>query len=242
MVVPTLIPYLPELGRATGSAAIVAPGGGFVMLSMDSEGTMAAEWLRDRGIAAFVLKYRLAHSGETMADFAERVAAVFAPVHNGESVAAAIADVDRGAAALALADAQRAISLLRSRAAEWEIDPAMIGMIGFSAGGFLATNATRAHDPAERPDFVASIYGGYAQGRPAPDTAPPLFTVVTADDQLCFEETIRLVQAWRAAGRPVEAHIYPEGGHGFGLTSTGHAVDGWPHLLEDWLTALGHLG
>ncbi|KUO05543.1 alpha/beta hydrolase [Streptomyces caeruleatus] len=242
VVVPTLTPYLPDPERATGAAVIVAPGGGFLMLSMESEGTAVAEWLRERGIAAFLLKYRVGHSGATMADFAQRFVSLFEPVTAGETVAGSVANMDHLAPGLALDDTRRAMALVRERAAEWQIDSDRIGLIGFSAGAFLASNAVDAKDPVERPDFIACIYGGYAEDKTAPDDAPPLFAVVTADDVLCFDETVRLIQAWQSAGRPVEAHLYPIGGHGFGCTPTGEAADSWLDRFEEWLRGLGHLG
>ncbi|WP_425839264.1 alpha/beta hydrolase [Streptomyces fractus] len=241
VVVPTLTPYLPEPGRATGAAVIVAPGGGFLMLSMDNEGTTVAEWLRDRGVTAFLLKYRLDDTGPTTADFAERSIAAFASVTGDTTVADTVVNMSRTGPGLALEDTCRAVALVRERAADWNLDANRIGLIGFSAGGFLATNSADAKEPDERPDFIACVYGGYAGDKTAPDDAPPLFVTVTVDDAQCFDEAVRAIRSWRAAKRPVEAHIYPAGSHGFGLNPTGEAVDSWPDRLEDWLRTLGHL-
>ncbi|WP_185053809.1 alpha/beta hydrolase [Thermocatellispora tengchongensis] len=238
VVVPTITPYLPEPAAATGAAVIVAPGGGFFMLSMDNEGSDVAEWLRRRGVAAFLLKYRLKDSGPAQSDFATSFVSIFAAARTGESPAGSVADVTRGVPALALDDLRRAIALLRERAGEWRIDPGRVGVIGFSAGAYLSAGAAVSAQTRERPDFVACVYGGYSHV-PVPEQAPPLFTTVAADDSLCFADTMRLIEAWQAAGRPVEAHVYPSGGHGFGLSSTGHAVDTWPERFQDWLSGLG---
>ncbi|MFJ8794354.1 alpha/beta hydrolase [Streptomyces sp. NPDC102462] len=241
VVVPTLTAYLPDPEVATGAAVIVAPGGGFIMLSMDSEGSDVAEWLQTRGVAAFVLKYRLADSGPTQPDFVRHFLSAFAPLQGGDTTPGrTIADVTQGVPALALADLIRAIGVVRERAAEWSVDPGKVGLVGFSAGGYLSARAALAEQDAHRPDFVACVYGGLVDST-VPRETPPLFTVVTADDPLCFDDTMQMIGAWKRAGRPVEAHIYPDGGHGFGLNKTGRAVDAWPERLRDWLGGLGHL-
>lgn len=240
VVVPTLTPYLPDAETATGAAMIVAPGGGFMMLAMDYEGTDAAEWLAARGVAAFVLKYRLIDTGSGQSDFAEHMAGLFTRLHDGPSPGQTVIDVSAGVPALALADTNRAFTLLREQAERWHIDPERIGILGFSAGAYLACNSVRSELPGDRPDFVAAIYGGYAPV-PVPRHAPPLFAAVAADDSICFQDTVQAVQAWREAGHPVEAHIYADGGHGFGFSETGRSADSWPDRLEDWLRRLGHL-
>lgn len=240
VVVPTLTPYLPDPEAATGAAMIVAPGGGFLLLAMDYEGTDAAAWLAARGIAAFVLKYRLIDSGPEQSDFAEHLADLFTRLQKGAGQGQSAVDISAGVPALALSDTNRAFALLRDQAERWHIDPERIGILGFSAGAYLACNSVRSEVPSERPDFVAAIYGGYAPV-PVPRHAPPLFTAVAADDGICFQDTVRAVQSWQAAARPVEAHIYADGGHGFGFNETGRSADSWRDRLEDWLRRLGHV-
>ncbi|WP_425839286.1 alpha/beta hydrolase [Streptomyces fractus] len=239
VVVPTLTPYLPSVAKATGAAAVVAPGGGFIMLSAQSEGADAAEWLCRRGIAAFVLNYRLAYSGATPAEFVRHIQSHLAPEHVGPSPARTITDVSRGVPALALSDLHRALATVRQRAGEWHIDTDRVGVLGFSAGGYLATNSVLGEDPLQNPDFVAGIYCGFTEHSPVPEQAPPLFSMVAADDPLVFPDALRTIGAWQSAGRPVEAHVYADGGHGFGLNKTGKSVDTWLDRFEDWLTGLG---
>lgn len=240
VVVPTLTPHLPDPETATGAAMIVAPGGGFLMLAMDYEGTDAAAWLASRGVAAFVLKYRLADSGPEQSDFAEQLPGLLTRLQESAAQGRTVIDVSADVPALALADTNRALALLRDQAARWHIDPERIGILGFSAGAYLACNSVRSEVASERPDFVAAIYGGYAPV-PVPRHAPPLFATVAADDPICFQDTLQAVKSWQAAGRQVEAHIYADGGHGFGFNKTLRSADSWPDRFEDWLRRLGHV-
>jgi acetyl esterase/lipase len=242
VVVPTLTPYLPHPDLANGTAVIVAPGGGFHFLSWDNEGTRIAEWLVDRGVTAFVLKYRLADTGSTDESYKASMEALMQrlisqALQGGEfDLDSLVPDVR----ALAYADGQEAVRLVRRRAGEWGIDQAKVGFLGFSAGAFVSTAVALSEDPAARPDFVAPIYGGAVPGS-VPADAPPLFAVVAGDDLLCREHTLRTVQAWLAAGRPAELHLYESGGHGFGATKLGLPVDGWLDRLAEWMQARGLL-
>jgi endo-1,4-beta-xylanase len=218
---PNLTVYLPAAGTATGAAIIVAPGGGQMFLSYIHEGTGVTEWLSQHGIAAFLLKYRLA-----------RDQAGNSPYKVDDS----------------LADSQRAIRLVRSRAAEWGIDPHRIGFMGFSAGGELAVLATLhadagkpdAADPIEhessRPDFTVLGYpgGSFDKITITPDM-PPVFMFSAYDDARTSTTNATLFLKYRAAGVPAEIHIYNQGGHGFGIRNRPLPVSTWPQRLFEWM-------
>ena len=221
---PTLTVSLPPPAENTGCAVIVCPGGGHRDLVMDKEGYTIARWLAGHGVAAFVLKYRLAHDDAT-------------PPGTPQPYTVARD---------ALADAQRAIRLVRSRAAEWGVNPAHVGIIGFSAGGELAALAAMrpgagnpdAADPIDREDarpaFQGLIYPGQAQNiKPGPG-APPAFLACGADDRPGISEELpKIYLLFKAAGVPVELHIYTGVGHGFGLRP-GPAA-GWADQFRAWL-------
>jgi acetyl esterase/lipase len=241
VVVPTLTPYLPEPPLANGTAVIVAPGGGFSFLSWEHEGTVVAEWLACRGVAAFVLKYRVADTGATDDEFKQSMAALFArlmPDGKPRKV-----DPDKLApdiAPLAFADGAQAVRLLRRRAGTLGVHPDAVGFVGFSAGAFVATAIALDEDPSGRPDFVAAIYGGAPRGSVG-EATPPLFSVVAADDVLCLDTCLDTFRAWRTAGRPAELHVYDQGGHGFGAKKLGLPADSWLDRLGDWMHAHGFL-
>jgi acetyl esterase/lipase len=236
---PTITVFLPDPATASGAAAIVCPGGGFKLVAYDNEGTAVAEWLRARGVAAFVLKYRVdatpADDGAFFADM-QRVWAI-EPAERD----AFFQDTTRRIAPLAVADAQQAMRIVRGRAAEWGIDAERIGMIGFSAGGRVAVGASLAGDGETRPAFAAAIYGALLDDLNVSPDAPPLFIAVSADDPLAAEPCLRLYQTWRAAGKSVELHIYAQGGHGYGMAPQGLPSDGWIERLGDWMVSLGLL-
>lgn len=248
---PSIYVFLPPKDKATSAAMVVAPGGGHRQLVMEKEGWEMADWLNDRGIAAFVLKYRLSRVEGSKYSLAKEVHL----------------------------DAARAMRLVRSRAAEWGVDPGRIGFIGFSAGGevggmigvkFDAGNAS-ASDPIERvssrPDFNILIYPFYRPGsippRPAPgdnrppaalaaiapnaeypipSDAPPVFMICTTDDPSHVVPTVKFYLELQAAKVPAEMHIYEYGGHGFGLRETkkpGSPVEAWPTRMMEWLASRG---
>ena len=241
VVRPSITPYLPDASVANGTAVIVAPGGGFHFLAWDYEGTDVAEWLAARGVAAFLLKYRLADTGPTPESFRTTMDAVMQRLI-GEALGQGGVDVDNMAPEIrrATEDGEQAVRVVRGRASEWHVDPGRIGFLGFSAGAFVATGTALSVEPAARPDFVAAIYGGQV-AEPVPEWAPPLFAVVTADDALCRRTTIDTARAWVEAGRPAELHVYERGGHGFGARKLGLPVDGWMERLADWMHSGGYL-
>lgn len=242
VVQPTLTPCLPDPSLANGTAVIIAPGGGFRMLSWESEGTEVATYLTQRGVAAFVLKYRLVDTGETDEDFHRSTAEFIAELRSGGSFRQILDPVEiaPGVVPLAIEDGKQAVRTVRSRAPEWGIRPDAVGFVGFSAGGFVATAVALSEDLTARPDFVAPIYGAGATS-PVDGDAPPFFSAVAADDELCLDGCVSTFGRWRAAGRPAELHVYGEGGHGFGARKRGLPIDSWLDRLGDWMQAAGYL-
>lgn len=235
VTVATLTPFLPDPAKATGTAVIVAPGGGFRTLSMENEGWDVARALADRGVAAFVLKYRLNQTPAEMRAFEQSMREMFAggPPRRMDP-AEAIAGLGPQ-----IADARAAFALVRERAGEWGVDPQRIGMVGFSAGAMLAMATTLAGEEA-RPAFIANIYGPLAPVA-VPADAPPLFIALAADDGLFANSGFGLVESWRAAGRPVEFHFYEQGGHGFGMYPKTTTSTGWFDAYVRWLDMHGLL-
>ncbi len=223
---PSLTIYLPAAGTATGAGIVICPGGGHRELWMDHEGYAVAEWFAAHGVAAFVLKYRLAREeGSTYRVEVE-----------------------------ALADAQRALRLVHTRAAEWQVNPARVGIIGFSAGGELAALAAAhgddgqagAPDAIERagskPAFQGLIYPGNSKSiQPAKD-APPAFLVCGYEDRPDISQGLAEVSLrFKQAGVPAELHIFTGVGHGFGARPNPLPVGAWPERLREWLAGRGLL-
>jgi acetyl esterase/lipase len=231
---PTLTPILPAKKKATGTAVIVAPGGGFVLLSMDNEGYKVAHWLADHGIAAFVLKYRVNPTPASEAEFAAFGQRMFLPPPGGKE-RPPLPHSD-----LAVADGQQALRLVRQRAAQWGIDPKRVGMVGFSAGAMNVLQVALKNAADARPDFIAPVYGPMSSVT-VPANAPPLFVARAADDPLMALEDFGLVTAWRQAGAPVELHMYEHGGHGFGASHKGTTSDLWLDEFYAWLKDRGAL-
>ena len=231
----TLTPFLPDPAKATGTAVIVAPGGGFRTLSMQNEGWDVAKALAARGVAAFVLKYRLNQTPADMAGFEKSMTAMFSVTAQRPPRPAPAA----AATALApqIADANAAFALVRSRANEWKVDPNRIGMIGFSAGAML-TMATTLSSNAAKPAFIGDIYGPLAASS-VPADAPPLFVALAADDPFFANGGFGLIESWKAAKRPVEFHLYEQGGHGFGMYQKTTTSTGWFDAFAKWMEMHG---
>ncbi len=239
---PTLTVYLPDESVATGTAAVIAPGGALRVLGFDNEGVKLAEWLNERGIAAFVLKYRTlqqdpaatrgASPGMPGAGTREEMIIVNANA-NPAPDDAALTEVLK----LAVADAQAALALVRRRASEWHIDAGRVGIIGFSAGGGVAVGTALASQSDAPPDFLVSVYGPALQDVQVPAHAPPLFIAVGATHFNVTNGCLALFAAWKAAGKPAEIHVYDGISGGFGTTKRGHPVDGWTERLHEWLIA-----
>ena len=229
----TLTPFLPKKGTANGAAVIVAPGGGFRWLSMGNEGWEVAQALADKGIAAFVLKYRLHPTAESLDDFKAFMARPFTPP-TPPAEGAATPPPTRPSMDLTnqLADAEAAYNMILSRAKEWGVDTARLGMIGFSAGAGLTMHTTLNSKVVEL-DFIGPIYGGMGPVE-VPKNAPPMFNVIASDDFL-FRGQFGVVESWYKAGRPVEFHLYQDGGHGFGLGNPNRTSNKWFDQFVHWL-------
>jgi acetyl esterase/lipase len=228
----TLTPFLPDPENATGAAVIVAPGGGFLWLSMGNEGWEVAEALAARGIAAFVLKYRLRPTPERLEDFEKTMNDLFAGTAEDGDSQTPRRRREFPFPADQVADAEAAYAMIVSRAAEWRVDPQRIGMMGFSAGAG-ATMATTLHSDKVRFAFIAPIYGGM-QAVDVPVDAPPMFVAIASDDFL-FGGEFGLIKSWFDAGRPVEFHLYQNGGHGFGLGNPDRTSNIWFESFVHWL-------
>ena len=211
---------------------IVAPGGGFHLLTIENEGTDVAKWLNSLGITVFVLKYRLIATGDDVQS------ALMRRLFNRKDLLAAIEPLRP----LATADGEQAVRFVRAHAAQYRIKPNRIGLMGFSAGGAVAVWTTLANHPDSRPDYLVTIYPGLTDGAPAVTAkAPPLFDLVALDDPLVRPEAERLQAAWKAAGVDTTFVTVATGGHGFGMAKHGTASDAWTEQLKTWLDTKGLL-
>ena len=229
---PSLTVYHPPAAKRTGACVLICPGGGYSILAMKHEGTQVAEWLNSLGVTAVVLKYRV-------------------PAPNGEP-----------AQLRPLLDAQRAMSVIRTHAKDWGVDPNRVGVLGFSAGGHLAAwllcdgnrrargYPAETNEPSCRPDFGVLIYPAYLTGAEREREQPviraeekpgPVFFVHAADDKLGPENSIAFFLALKKVGVPGELHIFQQGGHGFGMLKQGKPVNDWPVRCAEWLRAQGWL-
>lgn len=236
----TLTPFLPESGKANGTAVIVAPGGGFRWLSMGNEGWEVAEALAEQGIAAFVLKYRLHPTVESLDDFK-------AWMNRPRTPPAKSSDTSKDGAPPSpfrldlsnqLEDAEAAYDIIVKRAEEWGVDTTRIGMIGFSAGAGLTMHSTL-NSQIMNLAFIGPIYGGMGPVE-VPKNAPPMFNVIATDDFL-FRGQFGVVDSWFKAGIPVEFHLYQNGGHGFGLGNPNRTSNRWFDAFIHWLDVNGFL-
>ena len=237
VTIATLTPFLPDPAKASGTAVIVAPGGGFRSLSMENEGSDVARALAARGVAAFVLKYRLVQTPAAMSAFEESMRQMFAGAgrpRTQPNSAPLVPSLEPQ-----LADSRAAFTLIRRRAAEWHIDPARIGMVGFSAGAAL-TLQTELHASDAKPAFIGIIYGPL-ESVTVPTDAPPLFVALAADDPIFGHGGTGLVQSWMHANRPVEFHLYEQGGHGFGMYQKTTTSTGWFDAFVAWMGMHGWL-
>jgi acetyl esterase/lipase len=226
VTIPTVTIYRPPAGRANGTAMLVVPGGAFRALGWDLDGTEVAEWLAARGITAFVLRYRVRPPGASAPPGAETLDAFLLRT--------------RPARDIAIADAQQALGLIRSNAADFGLRADRVGAIGTSAGAMAVLDLALAPDPAARPDFAVAASGAVPPEAGPATGAPPLFVVAAQDDpQVPSARSIEAYERWTQAGRPAELHLYEKGGHGFGFRTRHLPVDAWPLALEAWLRAHG---
>ncbi|QDU27276.1 Acetylxylan esterase precursor [Anatilimnocola aggregata] len=228
---PQITVFEPPANLRTGCALIIAPGGGHSILAYDHEGTECAQYFAARGVTAIVLKYRV-------------------PARNPDKRWEA-----------AVQDAQRGVSLVRSRAKDWKLDPQRIGILGFSAGGETAgltaiLHEQRQYQPVDkidevscRPDFAALIYAGGFENKKNPwtlqdhvkvdSTTPPMFLIHAQDDGVSVANSVLLFSELKKAKIPAELHVYASGGHGYGMRQTGHPVNQWPDRCAEWLINQG---
>lgn len=241
---PSVTVFLPDPKIATGAAAVIAPGGALRALAFDNEGVKVAEWLNERGIAGFVLKYRTLQQdasaprgplpGMPGPGAAPREELV---IVDGNANPAPGDAMLNEVLELAVADAQAAFELIRHHASDWRIDPARVGIIGFSAGGGVAVGSTLAAKSGASPDFLVSVYGPSLQDVHVPEHAPPLFIAVGSTHFNVTNGCLALFAAWKSAGTPAEIHVYDGVSAGFGMTKRGQPVDGWTDRLYEWLAA-----
>jgi acetyl esterase/lipase len=236
----TLTPFLPEPGKANGAAVIVAPGGGFLWLSMGNEGWEVAEALAKQGIAAFVLKYRLNPTSESLHDFTAWMNRAFTPPTEFSDSVKDAAPPRPMSLDLSnqLEDAEAAYAMIVNRAEEWGVDTNRIGMIGFSAGAGLTMHSTLNSQTMDLA-FIGPIYGGMSPVE-VPEDAPPMFNVIATDDFL-FGGQFGVIESWYKAGIPVEFHLYQNGGHGFGLGNPNRTSNRWFDAFIHWLDVNGFL-
>jgi acetyl esterase/lipase len=218
VVTPTLTAYLPERSKATGTGVIIAPGGAFVALAIDLEGNDVARRLQERGIAAFVLKYRIV---EKRQDGIPKM------------------DMDT-AGRYGIGDGIQALKVVRQHAAEWGLQANRIGFMGFSAGAMVTSGVLLQEEAAGRPNFAALIYGGPFGKMPTiPANLPPMFLAWAQDDPVALVPVVKFQDALATAGYKPEVHIFNAGGHGFGMRKQGTSSDHWIDMFLYWLDALG---
>lgn len=227
VTVPTLTVFRPAGANPGRTAMIVVPGGAFRALPWDLDGIETARWLTAHGIVAFVLKYRVrppdagAPPDKSFDDFARRT---------------------KIARAIAVADAEQAVRLVRSRAKHFGIAPNRVGMIGFSAGAMTTAIAADDQDPAGRPNFAAALYGALLTTAGPSANAAPLYVVAAQDDsELSSTHSADMFERWSAAHVPAELHIYERGGHGFAFRRHSVSADKWPDAFEAWLSSRGYV-
>ena len=231
---PTLTVFVPEADKAIGTAVIIAPGGGFHALSINSEGLDVAKWLVQKGVTCFVLKYRLVHvhSNDPTAEFA------------GKMGKKEFDDDVSKVMPLVVADGRNAIAWVRKHAAEYKIDANRVGIMGFSAGGTVASSTLFGYTKENRPDFVAPVYPFFPSamiGAVAND-APPIFIVTATDDGFGLApHSIDLYNKWLSTKHDAELHMYARGNHGFGMRKQNLPTDSWIERFYDWLGVQGLL-
>jgi acetyl esterase/lipase len=231
---PSLLVFKPSPELRNGTALVICPGGGFMALSINSEGTDVAKYMTARGVTAFVLKYRLAHTGE---DATQEFTAMLADRQKFREMAAKVVP-------LAVADGLAAVTYVRQHASEWGVSPDRVGIIGFSAGGAVTAGVAFHYLPEGRPAFVAPIYAGGERFNDAsvPSDAPPMFVAAATDDQLGLApQSVALYQKWTDAHKSAELHLYAKGGHGFGMRKQNLPTDHWIDRFADWLALQGWL-
>lgn len=225
---PTLLPVRPEPDVDNGISLLLIPGGGFQFVSIDNEGYRIADDLVARGYTVFILKYRTMTTPVDDVAFSEHMRALFSGQLPFESFDRSIGE------ALAVADAVEAWHMMHDRADAWGLDPERTGVLGFSAGAMTALGMARSTDD-QVPAFLGYIYGPMTRTA-LPQSLPPLFTALAADDTLFAGQGFGMVEDWQARGGEVELHYYASGGHGFGSYRRGTAADNWLDQFDTWLS------
>ena len=232
VVNPTLTVFPADPTNANGTAVVICPGGAFFQLSMNSEGSDVARWLNTKGVTGFVLKYRLVE-----AKTEDPMREAFTRGHLGPIVAPIVP--------LAMADGLAAIKHVRKHARDYGVNPQRIGIMGFSAGGTVASSVAYNYTAESRPDFVAPIYLAYGwtiKTNGVPADAPPMFILAATDDQLKLaSHSVDLYRDWTAAKKTAELHMFAKGGHGFGMKKQDLPTDRWIERFADWLDMQGLL-
>ena len=231
---PSLTVFKPSPELRSGTALVICPGGGFMALAINSEGNDVAKYVIARGVTAFVLKYRLAHTGQDATqEFSEML-------KDGQKLHEMLGKM----VPLAVADGLAAVTYIRQHASEWGVSPDRVGIIGFSAGGAVTAGVAFHYLPEGRPAFVAPIYAGGGQFKDAtvPADAPPMFVAAATDDELGLAPaSVFLYEKWIAAHKSAELHIYSKGGHGFAIRKQNLPVDHWIDRFADWMELQGWL-
>ena len=213
---PTMTVYRAE--KPNGVCVIVAPGGGYMFMSYQTEGSQVCEWLNTIGVTGVLLKYRVPTRDE------------------------------KEPFAMPVEDARQAMKIVRQRAEDWKINPKRVGLLGFSAGGNLLGHAAwdAGERPDFGIMIYGGGFLDYndktkfKSGFTMPKDAPPMFFAVAHDDKSNPEEATRLYLEYKRLGLPTELHVYSRGGHGFGMRKTGHPIDGWPQRAAEWLMSMGY--
>jgi len=232
---PAIIPYRPA--KPSGTAVIIAPGGAFHALAIDHEGTAVAKWLNEKGITAFVLKYRLSHDDPAHPENSFMKLMETRNFKRLDSINAVIVP-------LAMRDGLNAVKYVREHAAAYKIDPGKIGFMGFSAGGTVTMSVIYNAADENRPNFVAPIYAyqNAIIGSEVPAVKTPIFIAAASDDDLGFApHSVDIYIKWLNAKQPAELHIYERGKHGFGMNRQNLPTDKWIERFADWLEMQGLL-
>lgn len=228
---PSMEVYLPDSDSSSGTAVIIAPGGGLYAQSIENEGREVAKWFVERGVAAFVLKYRLVPTGQ------DGTMDIMTDGENG------IREKTSFIFPLAISDGLMAITHVRENAQKYGVNANQIGFMGFSAGGAVTMGVGYNYQSAaDRPDFIAPVYAWTTMYpvQDVPEDAPPMFVICAADDPLDLAPgNVELYTSWYTAEKPVELHMYQKGGHGFGMKKQDLPVDGWISAMGSWMAEYG---
>lgn len=245
VTIPSLTAYLPSPSKATGTAVVILPGGALRFLSWDMEGVKLAQWLNEKGIAAFILKYRLVNSSMKRGTPGSGTPPLRVAVYETDKLLNANANPMKDSVSLnvinmAAEDTRQALRIIRQNAAKWNINPEKLGCLGFSAGGGVELSAAMYNvDETTMPSFLATIYGPALEDVVVPKPAPPLFIATCADHMNVAAGCLALFEAWKKGGAEAEIHIYGKGKAGFGMIKQNQPSDEWVNSFYIWLISGG---